>query len=40
VLGGNLLRVFAEVEKTAAQMQAEAPKDTRREIKVTPSASH
>jgi membrane dipeptidase len=40
VLGGNLLRVFAEVEKTAAQMQAEAPKDTRREIKLTPSASH
>ena len=33
VLGGNLLRVFSEVEKTAAQMQAEAPKDTRREIK-------
>jgi len=33
VLGGNLLRVFSEVEKTAAQVQSEAPKDTRREVK-------
>ena len=33
VLGGNLLRVFSEVEKTAAQMQAETARDTRREIK-------
>jgi membrane dipeptidase len=33
VLGGNLLRVFSEVEKTAAQIQAENGKDTRREVK-------
>lgn len=33
VLGGNLLRVFSEVEKTAAQLKAEAPQDTRREVK-------
>ena len=33
VLGENLLRVFSEVEKTAAQIQAEAPQDTRREVK-------
>ncbi len=38
ILGGNLLRVFSEVEKTAAQMQAEAPKDTRREVKASASA--
>ena len=39
VLGLNLLRVFSEVEKTAAQMQAEAPTDTRREVRIdtTPS---
>ena len=35
VLGGNLLRVFSEVEKTAAQIQAESPenRDQRREVK-------
>jgi membrane dipeptidase len=34
ILGSNLLRVFSEVEKTAAEMQrAEAPEDTRREVK-------
>ncbi|HEY3928288.1 MAG TPA: dipeptidase [Candidatus Koribacter sp.] len=33
ILGGNLLRVFSQVEKVAAQMQAEAPKDSRREVK-------
>ena len=34
VLGGNLLRVFSEVEKTSARLQAEeAPKDTRHEVK-------
>jgi membrane dipeptidase len=38
ILGGNLLRVFSEVEKTAAQIQAESSKDTRREVKPgTPS---
>ena len=39
ILGGNLLRVFSEVEKTAAQLQAQAPKDTRREVRPgTPSS--
>ncbi len=33
VLGSNLLRVFSEVEKTAIQMQTQAPKDIRREVK-------
>jgi len=33
ILGANLLRAFSEVEKTAAQMQTETPKDTRREVK-------
>ena len=33
ILGGNLMRVFAEVEKTAKQIQAEeAHQDTRREV--------
>ena len=37
ILGGNLMRVFAEVEKTAKQIQAEEPhKDTRKEV--APSA--
>jgi membrane dipeptidase len=34
ILGANLLRVFSEVEKTAAEMhKAEAPEDSRREVK-------
>ena len=35
VLGGNILRVFSEVEQTAAAIQAESPinNDTRRELK-------
>ena len=32
ILGGNLMRVFAEVEKLAKQIQAESNPDTRREI--------
>ncbi len=35
ILGGNLMRVFGEVEKTAKMIQAEEaapPKDTRHEI--------
>ncbi len=35
ILGGNLMRVFAEVEKTAKMIQAEEaapPKDKRREV--------
>ena len=33
ILGGNLMRVFAEVEKTAKVIQAEeAHQDTRREV--------
>jgi len=33
ILGGNLMRVFSEVEKTAKQIQAEeAIQDTRREV--------
>jgi membrane dipeptidase len=39
ILGANLLRVFSEVEKTSAEMQkAEAPADSRREVK--PEAKH
>ncbi|ABF41580.1 Membrane dipeptidase [Candidatus Koribacter versatilis Ellin345] len=36
ILGGNILHVFSEVEKTAAQLQAESPenKDTRHEVKL------
>jgi membrane dipeptidase len=37
ILGGNLLRLFSEVEKTSAQLRAQAPADKRREVK--PSAS-
>jgi membrane dipeptidase len=32
ILGGNLMRVFGEVEKTAKQIQSETTHDTRREI--------
>ena len=32
ILGGNLMRVFAEVEKLSRQIQAESNPDTRREI--------
>ncbi len=32
ILGGNLMRVFGEVEKTAKQIQGETNKDTRREL--------
>ncbi len=33
ILGGNLMRVFADVEKTAKQIQAEqAHQDTRKEV--------
>jgi membrane dipeptidase len=32
ILGGNLMRVFAEVEKLAREIQAETNQDTRREI--------
>jgi membrane dipeptidase len=35
ILGGNLMRVFAEVEKLARQIQAETNPDTRREIAPT-----
>jgi membrane dipeptidase len=37
VLGGNLLRVFAEVEKTARQIQKEQARDLRPEVAI-PSA--
>jgi membrane dipeptidase len=33
ILGGNLLRVFSETEKTAARLGAQAPIDKRREVK-------
>ena len=33
ILGGNLLRVFSEVERTSAALKAEAPQDSRREIR-------
>ena len=36
ILGGNFMRVFAEVEKTAKQIQAEKNLDTRKEV--APSA--
>ena len=32
ILGGNLMRVFADVEKTAKQIQAETHQDTRKEV--------
>lgn len=32
ILGGNLMRVFADVEATAKQIQSETNQDTRREI--------
>jgi len=32
ILGGNLMRVFAEVEKTAKEIQSETNRDTRRVI--------
>jgi membrane dipeptidase len=32
ILGGNLMRVFADVEKTAKQIQAEKNEDTRKEV--------
>ncbi len=32
ILGGNLMRVFADVEKTAKQIQAETHQDTRKEL--------
>jgi membrane dipeptidase len=35
ILGGNLMRVFGEVERLAKQIQAEANPDTRREIAPT-----
>jgi membrane dipeptidase len=34
ILGGNLLRVFAEVEKTAKEIQNEINRDTRQEVRV------
>jgi membrane dipeptidase len=34
ILGGNLLRVFAEVEKTAREIQHENNPDTRQEVKL------
>ena len=34
ILGGNLLRVFAEVEKTAKEIQNEKNPDTRQEVKL------
>ena len=37
ILGGNLLRVFADVEKTARQIQAETNKDTREVIPIPPA---
>ncbi len=36
ILGGNLLRVFAEVEKTAATMQKETNLDKRQEVVLPP----
>ncbi|HUO60697.1 MAG TPA: dipeptidase [Candidatus Acidoferrales bacterium] len=36
ILGGNLLRVFAEVEKTAKEIQNEKNSDTRQEVKLPP----
>ncbi len=35
ILGGNLMRVFSEVEKLAKQIQAETNPDTRREVAPT-----
>lgn len=32
ILGGNLMRVFADVEKTAKQIQLETKQDTRKEV--------
>jgi membrane dipeptidase len=32
ILGGNLMRVFADVEKTAKQIQSETNQDTRKEV--------
>ena len=41
ILGGNLMRVFAEVEKTAKQIQAEeAHQDTRREVAPDAQTQH
>ena len=41
ILGGNLMRVFSEVEKTAKQIQAEeAIQDTRREVAPDAQAQH
>ncbi len=38
ILGGNLLRVFGEVEKVAAKLQKETNPDTRKEVSI-PSAA-
>ncbi len=37
ILGGNLLRVFAEVERVAFQIQHETNPDTREEIPIQPA---
>jgi len=39
VLGGNLLRVFAEVEKTSKQIQKEQATDRRPEVAIKPAAN-
>ncbi|HEU5403289.1 MAG TPA: dipeptidase [Terriglobales bacterium] len=36
ILGGNLLRVFADVERTAREIQAESNKDTREVVPIPP----
>jgi membrane dipeptidase len=38
ILGGNLMRVFGEVEKLSKEIQAETNRDTRPEIKLSPQA--
>jgi membrane dipeptidase len=38
ILGGNLLRVFSDVEKTARQIQVETNKDTRQQVPIPPPA--
>ena len=36
ILGGNLLRVFAQVEKVSHEIQATKNSDTREEMKLPP----
>jgi membrane dipeptidase len=40
ILGGNLIRVFGEVEKLSKEIQSETNRDTRPEITLSPQAQH